>query len=218
MRLTHTDPGAPSWRTPRRAPPDPVGPEPSSPGGSVLGIGAVVTLAAWTDDNWAGSTFSGGTFAVESSASGIEGTFESHDTSGDALALDFRVDAANLSPTDSVAAPIVLRIDAESTHDATVALSSASGTGANAENLTYGIVTVADTAACTVDAEGTSRIVPAGTALGATAGARSFDLFTGPADSAGAPVVLCFQVTAGADLQQGGDASALWQFTATTTD
>ncbi|MBB1022229.1 hypothetical protein G6030_13170, partial [Dietzia sp. E1] len=41
-------------------------------GGSVLGIGAVVTLAAWTDDNWAGSTFSGGTFAVESSASGIE--------------------------------------------------------------------------------------------------------------------------------------------------
>ena len=113
---------------------------------------------------------------------------------------------------------MVLRIDAESTHDATVALSSASGTGANAENLTYGIVTVADAGGCTVDAEGTSRIVPAGTALGATAGARSFDLFTGQADSAGTPVALCFQVTAGADLQQGGDASALWQFTATTTD
>ena len=186
MNPTHIDSGAPSWRTPRRAPP--------------------------------GSTFSGGTFAVESSATGAEGTFQSRDTSGDALQLDFRVDAANLSPTDSVAAPMALRIDADSTHDATVALSSASGTGGNAENLTYGIVTVADAGGCTVDAEGTSRIVPAGTGLGATTGARSFDLAKGPDDSAGAPVVLCFQVTAGADLEQGGHASALWRLTATTTD
>lgn len=184
-------------------------------GGVVLGVGAAVTLAAWTDQEWAVGNFAAGSFNIEGSTDGT--TFIDHDSEGGAAVLDFQVDADNLSPTDTVAAPFVLRTDAATSYPATVELTSAAGTGDNAPNLTYGIVQVDDVGACTPDATGT-EIVPAATSLDSIAGAAGFALEAGADGTAGAPVVLCLQVTAGEDLEQGVTGTASWEFTATSEE
>src|SRR5699024_10565703 len=88
-------------------------------GGLVLGVGAAVTLAAWTDQEWAQGIFGTGSFNIESSTDGTN--FNDHESEGDAAELSFDMPAAeNLSPGDTIAAPFVLRLAAGSTYDATV--------------------------------------------------------------------------------------------------
>ena len=185
-------------------------------GGIVLGVGAAVTLAAWTDNEWAEGTFGAGSFNVQGSTNGTD--FTDHESSAGAADLTFDLDGGdNLTPGDTVAAPFVLRLDGDTSYDASVVLESAAGNGGNAEALTYGIVAVANAGACSADATGTS-IVPAGTAIGSVAGAQGFDLTAGADAAAGAPVALCFQVTADDSLTQGQAATAQWQFTATSAE
>lgn len=185
-------------------------------GGIVLGIGAAVTLAAWTDNEWAEGTFGAGSFNVQGSTNGAD--FTDHESAGGAADLTFDLDGGdNMAPGDTVAAPFVLRLDGATTYDAGVVLESAVGSGANAANLTYGIVSVEDVASCTEDASGTT-VVPAGTALDSVAGASGFDLSAGADTAAGTPVTLCFQVTAGDGLAEGAAANAQWQFTATSAE
>ncbi|KHS53255.1 SipW-dependent-type signal peptide-containing protein [Brevibacterium linens] len=185
-------------------------------GGIVLGVGAAVTLAAWTDNEWAEGTFGAGSFNVQGSTDGTN--FTDHTSSGGAADLSFSLDGGdNLSPGDTVAAPFVLRLDGPTTYDATVALTSAAGGGDNADALTYGIVQVASAGACSATATGTS-IVPTGTALDSTTGSADFDLTAGADTAAGDPVTLCFKVTADDTLTQGQDTTAQWQFTATSAE
>lgn len=183
-------------------------------GGIVLGIGAAVTLAAWTDNEWAEGTFGAGSFNIQGSPDGT--TFTDHESADGAAQLTFDLDGGDqLSPGDSVAAPFVLRLDATTTYDATVALESATGGGDNPAALTYGIVQVANAAACTATATGT-QIVPAGTALNSTTGAADFNLTAGATGQPGTPVTLCFTVTAGDTLTEGQNTTAQWQFAATS--
>lgn len=183
-------------------------------GGLVLGVGAVVTLAAWTDQEWAVGTFGAGSFNIEGSTDGT--TFTDHASQAGAATLGFEVGADNLTPGDTVAAPFVLRTDATTTYDATVVLTSAIGEGDNAANLTYGITQVATAADCVEGATGTA-VVPAGTSLDSFAGASEFTLTAGDG-AAGTPATLCFQVTAGEDLAQGAPGTANWEFTATSVE
>ena len=185
-------------------------------GGIVLGVGAAVTLAAWTDNEWAEGTFGAGSFNVQGSTDGT--TFTDHESEGGAAALTFDLNGGdNMSPGDTVAAPFVLRLDGPTTYDATVALTSAAGGGDNASALTYEIVQVASAGECSATATGTS-VVPAGTALDSTTGAADFDLSAGAGTATGDPVSLCFKVTAGDSLEQGQNTTAQWQFTATSAD
>lgn len=184
-------------------------------GGLVLGVGAAVTLAAWTDQEWATGIFGAGSFNIQSSADGE--TFDDHETQGDAAALTFELPGAqNLSPGDTVAAPFALQLDADTTYDANVTLTEATVDPAAAD-LTYGIITVDDVAACTPEATGTS-IIPAGTAVGSTEGATAFDLTAGADGATGTPVTLCFQVTAGEDLVEGQNITASWGFLGETVE
>lgn len=183
-------------------------------GGIVLGVGAAVTLAAWTDSEWAQGTFGAGSFNVEGSTNGTD--FTDHQSAGDAAELTFDMKADNLTPGDTTAAPFVLRLDDATTYDASVVLEAASSSGDNASALSYEIVHVADVAACSAGATGTT-IVPSGTALDSTTGAQGFDLTAGD-DTAGDPVALCFKVTADDSLTQGQKNSAQWQFTATSAE
>lgn len=183
-------------------------------GGLVLGVGAAVTLAAWTDQEWAVGEFGAGSFNIEGSTDGT--TFTDHASQAGAATLGFEVGAENLSPGDTVAAPFTLRTDDATTYDATVALTTAIGEGANAANLTYGITQVATAAECVEGATGTD-VIPAGTALDSVAGASEFTLTAGDG-AAGAPVTLCFQVTAGEGLTQGDPGTANWEFTATSVE
>lgn len=155
---------------------------------------------------------------MESSASGVEDSFTSETTEEDALDLDFEVATDNLSPAATLAAPMVVRITADSTYDASVELTDVTASGANAQHLTYGLVSVADPAACTPTATG-STLVPAGTALNSVgAGPQSFSLTQGADGAARTPVTVCFQVTAGETLEQGESATAVWQFVATSVE
>ena len=185
-------------------------------GGLVLGVGAAVTLAAWTDQEWAVGEFGAGSFNIQGSTTGDDADFTDHPSQGEAATLGFEIGADNLSPGDTVAAPFVLRTDAETSYDATVELTSAVGEGVNAANLTYGITQVGSAAECVDGATGTT-VVPAGTALDATTGAEGFTLVAGDG-APGAPVALCFQVTAGDTLEQGETGTANWEFTATSVE
>ncbi len=179
-------------------------------GGLVLGVGAAVTLAAWTDQEWAEGVFGAGSFNIQGSVDGT--TFEDHESEDGAAALTFDLTGGdNLTPGDTVAAPFVLRLDADTTYDATVELTSAEAGGAAAGALTYGIVAVGSAGECTEDATGTA-IVPAGTAMSSVEDAATIDLAAGADADAGAPVALCFQVTADDSLGQGEEATANWQF------
>lgn len=184
-------------------------------GGVVLGVGAAVTLAAWTDQEWAVGNFAAGSFNIEGSTNGTD--FTDHPSEGGAAVLAFDLAAENLSPGDSVAAPFVVRTDAATTYGATVELTSAAGQGAIASDLTYGITQVGAAGECTEGATGTP-IVPAGTGVDAITGATPFTLEAGAAGTAGTPVVLCFEVTAGDNLDQGATGSATWEFTATSDE
>lgn len=185
-------------------------------GGTVMGFGAVMTLAAWTDQVWAGAEFSAGVFNVETSPTGAEGSYREHPTQNDALELEFEVRAANLSPGDSVAAPLVLRLDADTTYAATVVLESVSPSGSNAPHLSYSIVRVPTASACAPNATGQS--VGSGATLAAVSNPVPFSLTPGAGSAAGDPVALCFRVTAGSGLLQGQGATGQWRFVATSVE
>jgi predicted ribosomally synthesized peptide with SipW-like signal peptide len=90
-------------------------------GGLVLGIGAAVTLAAWTDQEYASSgTFTASIFGTESSVDRV--TWTSHDTSGNAATLTFNATA--MSPGALVYASINIRTTATTNVGGTVSLVS----------------------------------------------------------------------------------------------
>ena len=183
-------------------------------GGLVLGVGAAITLAAWNDSEFATGTFTSGSFNLQGSTDGT--TFTDHASTGAAAAATFSTGFNSLSPGDTVAAPFVLRLDSTTTSNASVIASSAVTAGTATTNLTYKIVIVPSVAGCTPGAAGTTTVVPATTSMNAVTGATAFALSQGTGGVAGAPVVLCLQVTAGAGLTQNTTATATWGFTATS--
>lgn len=168
-------------------------------GGAVLGVGAAITLAAWSDNEFAQGSFGAGSFDIQGSATGAEGDWASHTTSDAALQLAFGEDgaAANLAPGVPVYNQYHLRnagtVPAHISYGATT-------TGALDldTDISYGMVT-----ADTCDAEGFAAGTPveAGT---------EFTLAPNTRDS------YCFQVV----LQDGYDAAAaeagniVWAFEA----
>lgn len=79
-------------------------------GGTVLGLGAAVTLAAWTDDVWVSGAFSAGTFNVQGAVDADGEVWADYVSEGDAGPLTFSVSPTAMTPGDSVYAPLNLRI------------------------------------------------------------------------------------------------------------
>ena len=183
-------------------------------GGLVLGVGAAVTLAAWTDDEWAIGNFGAGTFSIEGSTDGT--TYDEHPVEGEAAALAYELDAANLVPGQTVAAPFAIRTTADTTYGATVTLAGSAGDGAIADDLTYGITQVATVEDCAPGA-GTA-VVPADTALGTAPDSAEVDLAAAAAGTAVEAAILCIQVTTADTLEQGETGTATWQFTAESVE
>lgn len=184
-------------------------------GGMVLGIGAAVTLAAWTDSEFAEGLFTAGSFNLEGSDDGV--AYAEHDTEAGALQLSFSGLFDNLAPGDTAYAAHWLRLDAASTTDGTltpagVVATDVTGTNADAVGYTITEVTGGDCEAGTA----TGPVVATGATLNDQTGATALALVSNGAGTAGTAVPLCFEVTAGAegDFEQGGETSAVWQFTA----
>lgn len=184
-------------------------------GGLVLGLGAAMTLAAWTDQEFATGTFTAGHFNLVGSTDGT--TFSEHatDDPGVPAALSFSTGFDNLSKSSTVASAYVLHLDAATTVAGTGLVTAAAGSGVALSHLSYGVIQVAAVGDCTPGATGTER-VPTGTAFGSTTGASPFTLAAGNGTLPGADVVLCIKVTSDGTLGQGTSATATWQFTATS--
>jgi predicted ribosomally synthesized peptide with SipW-like signal peptide len=180
-------------------------------GGLVLGVGATVTLAAWSDSEFATASFQAGTFNLQGSTDGT--AFADH-ASAPGAALGFSVNATALSPGDVVYAPYAVRLAADTTSPATVTVTAPSTTGTVA-GLSYRLIQPSSFG-CTAATTGTT-LVPAATAVGTVPGTVTFELAPGtPATNPGAAVNLCFVVTAGAGLTQSQAGTATWQFQASS--
>ncbi|TSI15564.1 SipW-dependent-type signal peptide-containing protein [Brevibacterium aurantiacum] len=176
-------------------------------GGLVLGIGAAITLAAWTDRESAHGDFSAGSFALESSADGTN--FADTTAPGDALALTFDDLAENLSPKDTASAVYAIRLDRSSTYSAAVS-GAVEASGSAADNLTYSVQRVSDI----------SGGSPVGGALVSSEPVTSTtvheDMFS--VGSLNEVVFLKVTVNADADLGQGESADVVWNLTGTSVD
>jgi predicted ribosomally synthesized peptide with SipW-like signal peptide len=176
-------------------------------GGLVLGIGAAVTLASWSDSEFAKGTFGAGHFNMQGSLNGT--AFSDHPV-GTPAQLAFPLD--KLSPGDVVAAPFALRLDAGTTNRAKVSVKSTTDVGTAVDQLTYSIEQVASFDACSPESTGTAIVVPEA-ALGTDSGPTTLELpMSAVANEPGAIVNLCVQVRAGTDLKQGTGAVATWEF------
>lgn len=177
-------------------------------GGLVLGVGTAVTLAAWNDSEFATGTFTAGKFDLEGSTA--DGTTFTNHASSPGGALSFTVPASALSPGVSVSAPFAVRLAAGTTNAASVTLTTEAPTG-TVTNLTYTL----DIKSAWGCGSSTSSTPISGSAL--SAGTTTFTLDAGsPTTDPGAPVYLCFTVTAGGGLVQGQTGAAIWKFTATS--
>ena len=176
-------------------------------GGLVCGVGAVVTLAAWTDTERSNGDFSAGQFDMVASAD--DTTFSSNPASP-GLDLVFDASGALMSPGATSYAPYAIQLTADSDYAADVVLTSSTGTGTVAEDLTYTILRT-DTFGCTAATTGTALVTDQ--AATGTPGAALFSL-----DAVTTPAYLCVQVTAGESLTQGATGSIEWTLTGTATD
>lgn len=186
--------------------------------GTVLGIGAMATLATWNDSEFAEGLFGAGSYGVESSADG-QG-FADHGSSQDAATLSFGdLNASNAAPGDEFAAGFWLRTTADSTYAGRitgieVVEGSASGQYQNFRDVEVWQVT---DGSCTTGAVEGTRV-----ASGAHLGELTSTIDGGidldhSNDGPGDPVQLCFQATATdattdgvPQLQSGVEASAVW--------
>ncbi|MBB1050783.1 hypothetical protein G6021_06515 [Dietzia sp. CW19] len=121
-------------------------------GGVVLGLGAAVTLAAWSDDVFANGTFQTGTFNLVGSPKAASETIDDYteyNTASSAANLttrsssggvNFKIDSLNLSPGETVVAPFSIATDSATTVDGRYWLESATATGPLAPFLEFAIV------------------------------------------------------------------------------
>ncbi|QZQ53628.1 SipW-dependent-type signal peptide-containing protein (plasmid) [Curtobacterium sp. TC1] len=181
-------------------------------GGLVLGVGAVVTLAAWQDDEFAHGTFtSSGDFQLLGQVDAAEG-FTDHATSPGGE-LSFDLNASSLAPNMVSYSPYGVELAAGTTVPATVTVTAGATTG-TVDDLTYGIYAV-DAFTCDAAAvTGGTAVVPEGTAITTVPADTAFDLGAATADAPGAPQYLCLVVTTGDDLATGQSGTATWQFQA----
>lgn len=163
-------------------------------GGLVLGVGAAITLAAWTDQEWAIGNFSTGEFGIEGSTDGT--TFASHPDVGSAAPLSFSVGTTDLTPGDVVFAGFAVQLERTSTRQASVVIDQVDTDAIDGTSADY---VLTDAMACDAGA------FTAGT------DAATFSL-----DALTKVQYVCFKVTAGtqAMLAKGETGSFAWEFVA----
>lgn len=169
-------------------------------GGLVLGVGAAVTLAAWTDNVFGNSDFATGGAPwelqgnFETTTPLTEGGWDDYDLSpGGTIAFPMPL-KNNLTPGDVVRAPVAIRLEPGQALGASVTLDGPDLAGGNVlqNTLTYGVYSGVTAADCAAGTLGSTTVVPAGSPLSA---GGTFTITSGANANAGTPVLLCFAVT-----------------------
>lgn len=195
-------------------------------GGAVLGLGAVATLAAWTDDVWVLSTFTTSPFNVEAQVNPDDEDWEELDTVDDSGALAFHVEPTAMLPSDSVYAPLNLRIE-RGTSGGTVSLPSPPSTetplGGSDQNFFEALeVTLFEVEPALCSEAGTENADPIDDfdeePLSQAAGSDLVMLPQPVEGSAGEAVGICFKVTlpagAGPGVAGGNTGPLIWNLKA----
>lgn len=169
-------------------------------GGAVLGLGAVITLAAWSDSEFAQGQFASGTFGIQAATDGE--AFSEH--SDEAGALELTPAALAMSPGETVAYPYQIRL-VDNSADATVEYvgnTRGADDALTAEDLSVNVLQIADTT-CDENTTGTPLAESGAFALTETSPQQN----------------LCIQVTLDPEYDTLAPESAeiMWQFTATET-
>lgn len=195
-------------------------------GGAVLGVGAVMTLAAWNDSEFAEGIFGSGSFNLEGApaVAPADGDYTDHDTEAAAASLDFA--AENMVPEETVYAPLTVRLDEATTVGGTIEADGgitidSSSTGDNVDNLSYTVYTGVET--CDASGVTAGEVVASGDTLNAGGPVNEtapIDLTAGSEDAAGTPALLCFEVQAATaeSFAQGTGANATWEVIATSNE
>jgi hypothetical protein len=189
--------------------------------GLVLGVGAAVTDAQWTDVEYGTGTFVAGSFALQSSTDGT--TFTDH-PSGSAATLSFTATA--MYPGLTVAAPFAVRA-ATGSVGGTVALSSpaTAGNATFLANLNYKVFVDTSSGCTTTSVPSAAGAWIAGNATTYLSGLTtatpnvSRTLPAATAGAPGAPVFYCLIVQLGSTAPssvQAATASATWTVTGGT--
>jgi predicted ribosomally synthesized peptide with SipW-like signal peptide len=186
-------------------------------GALVLGVGASVTLAAWTDSEYAAGTFTASTFRLESSVA--DGTWKDSTSSQDALSLAFN--ATSMSPGTSQYAWVNIRTTASSTVGGTVTLASSTSSGTLLPVLEYKAVRT--TAANTICDAAAFSGSPAFISGSSSEYLPAASVPAPPVASAVTPsnreVRYCFEVRiqpGAPNSYQGGAGTITWVFTGTS--
>lgn len=187
-------------------------------GGIVLGIGAVVTLAAWNDSEFAWGGFGSASFNLEGSTDGEN--FDDNSAIDEAALLNFN--AENMTPGQTVYTPFWIRLDAETTVGGTIeaadGIAVASSEGANTAALSYTVY--ADPDACSSSGVSGGNVVASADSLSEGVGSTtSLSLSAGAEGDPGEATMLCFAVQAHPeDLVQGDSSEVIWEIVATSLE
>ncbi|HLP23640.1 MAG TPA: hypothetical protein VK139_06330 [Microbacteriaceae bacterium] len=184
---------------------------------SIVGIGAVLTLAAWTATSYLSGTFKTATYT--GMLYSVDGTnwkdaipASSSDASPDTLQVTYPGLGAAIAPGATAAVPLALRAAAGTTGPIGISIDTKVTTG-NPIGISYELIAVSDWASCTPTATGTS-LVDAGTSIveGSTPTGTRFRLAaaapTGGAQ--GAPTWLCLKVSASSSMIDSSTVGVKW--------
>lgn len=109
-------------------------------GGVVLGLGAAMTLAAWSSDVFSNGTFDSGTFELQAAADGTNfAAYDGTATEDSSATLSFQLEALEMAPSQTVYAPLTIATSLATTLDGEFTLSGVSAAGDYAGVLTYRI-------------------------------------------------------------------------------
>lgn len=198
-------------------------------GGVVLGLGATMTLAAWTDDVWVSGSFNAGTFNVQGAVDSAGtvwreyGSSESSEVGG----LNFTFTPTAMSPGQSVYAPLNLRVGPDSSpYNAAITVASAPTAPASGADLAffdklrislYGV----SPANCNFEGTDGKNPTPTPTLPGydyESLNTTSTSTLLTLVGSTSAPQGVCFRITldsSATSAVQGGQANGLtWRFNA----
>lgn len=186
-------------------------------GGLVLGVGAAVTLASWTDTEVGTGGFTASVFGIQGQGIG-EGGYAEHPTAPGAP-MTFTQPAAGLSPEALTYGWLNIRTTPSTTVAGTVALTAVGNSGGTLPpQLQYRAVTTPIGTTCNAGAFGAGAVYIAGNAstkLEVTA-VRTPAVQT-PIAAGGAAIRVCFEVQMKADAPstvQGATGTVSWTFTA----
>lgn len=172
-------------------------------GGLVLGVGATVTLAAWTDQDYASGKFTAGTFSIIGSTDGS--SFAEHPSEPGAT-LSFGVNAGKMSPGTTVFALYSVKTGSDSVAGYVQPKPNASNTSGLGTYLQYGIAMISGTAC-------DASTFAAGTPVSDSSARVAL------AASGAAQINYCIRVALPANAPnsaQGTSLTARWTFDATT--